>query len=298
MTTMIWRLSHRADPFRIEGPACVSFSGGRTSAYMLRRILDAWGGTLPEDVIVCFANTGKEMPQTLDFVNECSKRWGVEIVWLEYRSKNCDGEKQSAHVTYETASREGEPYEALIRDRRYLPNPVSRFCTTELKIRPMHWYLRALGWEAWDQCIGLRHDEQRRVAKIRARGRSTESAKETMVMPLVEAGVTKHDVAAFWRASAFDLQLPNNDGTTPLGNCDLCFLKGATRITSILRERPELGEWWARMEEEVSAGFGVSGLGGRFRSDRPTYRMMIDQVKNQRTIFDNDEPIGDCFCVD
>ena len=28
-------------------------------------------------------NTGKEMPQTLDFVQECGERWGLAIVWLE-----------------------------------------------------------------------------------------------------------------------------------------------------------------------------------------------------------------------
>lgn len=39
-----------SDPFLIEGPAAISFSGGRTSALMLRRILDAHGGTLPPDV--------------------------------------------------------------------------------------------------------------------------------------------------------------------------------------------------------------------------------------------------------
>ena len=49
-----------ADPYLITGPALISFSGGRTSAYMLKMILDAHGGTLPDDVHVCFANTGKE----------------------------------------------------------------------------------------------------------------------------------------------------------------------------------------------------------------------------------------------
>lgn len=48
------------NPYLIAGPALISFSGGRTSAYMLRMILDAHGGTLPDDVHVCFANTGKE----------------------------------------------------------------------------------------------------------------------------------------------------------------------------------------------------------------------------------------------
>jgi 3'-phosphoadenosine 5'-phosphosulfate sulfotransferase (PAPS reductase)/FAD synthetase len=70
-------------PYLIDGPALISFSGGRTSAYLLRQALDAHGGSLPADVIACFANTGKEMPQTLDFVRDCSERWDVEIVWLE-----------------------------------------------------------------------------------------------------------------------------------------------------------------------------------------------------------------------
>lgn len=261
---------------------------------MLRRVLDAHGGALPPDVVACFANTGKEMPETLDFVRDLEREWGVEIVWLEYRAKAA-GEKQHARVTYDTASRAGEPYEALIRDRNYLPNPVSRFCTTELKIRPMHRYLKSLGWEYWDQCIGIRGDEQRRIAKIRARGTSTESTRETMVMPLADAGVTRHDVGAFWQSAPFDLRLPNVDGTTPLGNCDLCFLKGATRITSILRERPELGEWWARMEA-LALALASAPSGAVFRKDRPSYRMMLDQARNQKTIFVGDEPLGDCFC--
>jgi 3'-phosphoadenosine 5'-phosphosulfate sulfotransferase (PAPS reductase)/FAD synthetase len=65
------------NPYKIEGPAVISFSGGRTSAYMLRKVLDAHEGELPPDVFVVFADTGKERPETLDFVRECSKRWGV-----------------------------------------------------------------------------------------------------------------------------------------------------------------------------------------------------------------------------
>jgi hypothetical protein len=49
----------------------VSFSGGRTSAYMLWRALQAYGGKLPDDHVVAFANTGKEREETLRFVHEC-----------------------------------------------------------------------------------------------------------------------------------------------------------------------------------------------------------------------------------
>lgn len=60
------------NPYFITGPALISFSGGRTSGYMLRHILDAHDGTLPDDVVVTFANTGKEREETLRFVHDCA----------------------------------------------------------------------------------------------------------------------------------------------------------------------------------------------------------------------------------
>lgn len=47
-------------PFLITGPASINFSGGRTSAYMLYRILEAYGYELPHNVRCVFCNTGKE----------------------------------------------------------------------------------------------------------------------------------------------------------------------------------------------------------------------------------------------
>lgn len=38
-----------SNPFAIQAPAVINVSGGRTSALMLRRVLDAHGGTLPRD---------------------------------------------------------------------------------------------------------------------------------------------------------------------------------------------------------------------------------------------------------
>ena len=283
-----------SDPFRIEGPAIVSFSGGRTSGLLLYRILEAYSGALPDDVRVAFANTGKEMPETLDFVRECSERWSVPIAWLEFTAAE-EPQARWRAVDFASASRRGEPFEALIRQKRYLPNPVARFCTTDMKIRPMKlWAQQTLGWGAWTVVIGLRADEQRRVAKLSIPTREPFDRSA----PLAAAGITKADVGAFWRAQPFDLRLPNDNGTTPLGNCDLCYLKGYTRITSILRDRPELGEWWARMEREVSEGFGATGQGDVFRKDRPSYAVMMKQVRDQATIGIDDEPIGDCFCVE
>jgi 3'-phosphoadenosine 5'-phosphosulfate sulfotransferase (PAPS reductase)/FAD synthetase len=286
------------NPFLVYGPAVVSFSGGRTSGYMLWRILQAHGGTLPDDVRVMFANTGKEMPETLDFVQECSERWSVPITWVEYRAKTPDG-KQHAIVDYATASRNGEPYEALINDRKYLPNAVARFCTVELKIRAMHRVIREWGWEDWFSCIGIRADEERRLAKMRARGQSNETPDETPVAPLGAAGIVVADVGRFWSEQPFDLRLPNMNGRTMHGNCDLCFLKGAKQVYALIREQPKRAIWWMEQEKRVQSQAKFKGDGARFRSDRPSYKQMYEMALNQGEMFKfDDETLEDCACTD
>ena len=55
----------------------INFSGGRSSAYMTKRLIDEKGAN---NFIITFQNTGKEMPETLDFINECDKKWNLKIV--------------------------------------------------------------------------------------------------------------------------------------------------------------------------------------------------------------------------
>ena len=278
------------DPFKIDGPTCISFSGGRTSAYMLWRVLQSNGG-LPSDAVVCFANTGKEEEATLRFVRDCSIQWGVPIHWLEYR----DNEDGHAIVGFDSASRDGQPFEAIIRKRQYLPNPVTRFCTSELKIRPMYRFVRMAGWQEWDQFIGIRADEHRRVSKIRARGHSTETTKETMCMPLADAGVSVHDVNAFWTAQSFNLELMTVNGRTLAGNCDLCFLKPPAQRLSLISQKPERSIWWARME---SLGIASKPSGARFCKDGPSYAELAKFSAGQSDMFDPNEEAIACFCGD
>ena len=118
------------NPYFIDEPAAISFSGGRTSAYMLYKIIEAHDGRLPDHLKVTFANTGKEMVQTLDFVQACSDNWNVDIVWLEcFARPGGEGENKYVYDTVvadrKTASTKGEPFESLIETRQYLPNPVA-----------------------------------------------------------------------------------------------------------------------------------------------------------------------------
>lgn len=275
------------DPFLIDGPTCISFSGGRTSAYMLWRVLQSNGG-LPDEAKVCFQNTGKEREETLQFVHDCSVNWGVPITWMEYR----DTKEKFQIVDFESASRHGEPFEALIRKRKYLPNPLVRFCTVELKVRTGHRYLKSIGWTQWDSMLGIRADEQRRLAKI---GNQDYGKHEEKIAPLGQAGVTKADVGDFWRAQKFDLMLENINGETPWGNCDLCFLKNTSKISSLIAQRPEAAIWWAKMET-IATPSKPSGF--YFRTDRPSYESMLQFTKEQRNLFDPNEESISCFCGD
>ncbi|WAJ27590.1 phosphoadenosine phosphosulfate reductase family protein [Antarcticirhabdus aurantiaca] len=225
-------------PYRITGPALISFSGGRTSAFMLWQILQAHGGTLPDDVVVAFANTGKEREETLRFVHECGSRWGVKIHWLEWRPMP----DRFAEVGFNSAARAGEPFEGLIALRGRLPNPLQRFCSRELKVEPIKAFCRSLGWERWQNVIGLRHDEGMRVIKKLAEndkgGHRWKSA-----MPMAKAKNTKRDVMAFWSEQDFDLGLHPHEG-----NCDLCFLKARGTLVAIIRAQPGVEDWWIAQE--------------------------------------------------
>lgn len=277
------------DPFKIDSPTCISFSGGRTSAYMLWRVIQSNNG-LPEEAKVCFANTGKEMEETLRFVERCGKEWGVPIDWIEYHDAE-ETKDRFKVVTFETASRDGEPFEAIIRKRNYLPNPVSRFCTVEMKVRAIHRYLKSLGWTEWDSMLGIRADEPRRVAKI---GNQDYGKHEEKYAPLAVAGVTKEMVGEFWRNQPFDLELPNINGVTMHGNCDLCYLKGGSQILSLIKEKPERAVWWAKME---SLALSSAPSGAKFRTDRPSYAEMAKFAERQQDMFADDEGIS-CFCGD
>lgn len=231
-----------ADPFKIDGQTAIPTSGGRSSALLLHRALQANGG-LPDGSIAMFCNTGKEEEATLEFVRDMSIHWGIPIVWLEYRPGS-----QFKVVTFETASRNGEPFEAIIAQRGgVLPNPRSRYCSSEMKTRTMHRYLRSLGWTEWETMLGIRADEPRRVAKFRFNPHP-ETKDEYVRIPLADAFVSAQDVGEFWKAQPFDLQLPNIKGKTMHGNCDLCLAgetevvtrEGIRRIRELAGQTPDL----------------------------------------------------------
>ena len=269
------------NPYRVPRPAVVSFSGGRTSAYMLKHIVDAHGGELPDDIAVVFANTGMERPETLDFIDTCATAWGVEIVWVEY---DWDAPHRTRLVDYRTASRAGEPYAALIERKGFVPNQVLRFCTGDLKRDRIESYARyRLGLKRWHAVIGLRADEPRRVRRMRAMNCGSRTGGRA-ALPLADARVAERDVLAWWKEQPFDLRLPGY-----AGNCACCFLKGRGKLMHIIREDPSLADWWIEQEARVANRTGPDGRAcesmKRFRIGE-TYAELKAAALARRDLFD------------
>jgi 3'-phosphoadenosine 5'-phosphosulfate sulfotransferase (PAPS reductase)/FAD synthetase len=271
------------DPYFITGPALISFSGGRTSGLMVHKILQAHGGTLPEDVVVAFANTGKEREETLRFVHECGSRWNVPIVWLEFLKRSGPAAGRYEVVGYNSASRNGEPLARLITAKSYTPNSAMRFCTEEAKVNTIFAYLEAeRGWKGGARVVGLRHDEGGRLLKGYAANAEGKSPW-VRYYPLAKANVTKADVAAFWAQQPFDLGLRAYEG-----NCDLCFLKGRGTLKAIIRENPGCADWWIAQE----------AIGkGRFVTEY-SYSTLLREVQEQPFLFDPPDDEHDVECGD
>jgi 3'-phosphoadenosine 5'-phosphosulfate sulfotransferase (PAPS reductase)/FAD synthetase len=277
------------DPYKIEGPALISFSGGRSSGYMLRQILNAYKEKLPDNIHVVFTNTGKEAEQTLDFIHKIEVNWGVAVHWIE-RAERKGKTTRYREVNYKTASRKGEPFtQLLLHKSGLLPNPVTRFCTVDLKIKPAYQFMTDQGYDEWARVLGLRHDEPHRVHRSKAQLAPRE---RECLCPMHDAKAGVKTVMAFWRRNDFDLDLKQWEG-----NCDLCFLKAVPKIVAILQDDPSKADWW--IEEERQSG--LRKCLGTFRKDLPVAKLLEIAQKQSEGFFPRDRfdvDTIDCGCTD
>lgn len=216
----------------------ISFSGGRTSAMMTKYILDNFNEKY--NIIVCFANTGKERQETLDFINKCDKEFNFNVVWLETLVNENFG-KGSKHIVtnYNEASRNGEPFEMVIK-KYGIPNKKYPHCTRELKLGPIKSYLKSINFTNYYTAIGIRSDEPKRLNR--------EKAKKEKILYFADfVNVTKNDVNIFWSKQNFDLKLKSYEG-----NCDLCFKKSQRKLMTLIKENPQITNWWIEMENKYS----------------------------------------------
>lgn len=247
------RWQHLAQP-RADGSKprlFMSFSGGKTSGVMTALCLEHLSERF--EVVVGFANSGEEDERTLRFIHLCDTILGFRTVWVE-AVVNPEHGQGTTHrvVTYETASRDGEPFEAVIR-KYGIPNRSFPHCTRELKQRALNSYLASIGWTDYITAIGIRPDEARRV--------NAKAVQQQIAYPLIDFfWMDKQDVNDWWEEQPFNLELPVKDG-----NCKTCWKKSDAKLFLIARERPEVFSFNDRMETTYPR------IGSEFEKD-PTAR--------------------------
>lgn len=189
------------------------------------------------DFTVVFANTGCENEETLEFVNECDKYFGLNVVWVEAITTPIKGiGVVSKIVSFETASRDGEPFELMIQ-KLGIPNRTAPRCSEELKKFPIRHYARTVGLKKYYTAIGIRIDEVDRV--------SENYKSEKIIYPLISmVPINKDGINSFWSSMPFRLRLKPYQG-----NCKWCWKKSFKKLITIAKETPSAFDFPVRMEE-------------------------------------------------
>lgn len=270
----------------------ISFSGGRTSAFMAK-LLQEHPKYKDHNKIFIFANTGKEDEKTLEFINRCDKELNLNLVWIEADVPIEKGKGTNYKVvTFDTASRNGEPFEDVIK-KFGLPSKVYRHCTRDLKEIPMHKYARdVFGHKDYLTAIGIRADEKHRLGN-----------KPNIIYPLAEIGIDEVIVRDWWSRQDFDLELKDYQG-----NCDLCFLKSTRKKLTLISENPNSAIWWKEMEDKYSDNdfrimFDVyrgDSIDNLIERAKQPFRKAIDKKELRDSQISIDDPNMDlefdCFC--
>lgn len=257
----------------VKNRLCISFSGGKTSAYMTKMLLDHFRNDPNTEVLVTFANTGQEHEETLKFVDRCDREFGFGVVWLEAKVNKGRVGVTSTVVSFETASKKGEPFEAYIA-KYGIPNRSYNQCTSRLKTEPMdHYRERVMGWPkgTYSTAVGIRADEIDRVS-------ATAFAKN-LFYPCADAGVTKEDVRLWWMEQSFNLNIPEH-----LGNCQWCWKKSNRKLLTLVQTHPEIFNFPDRMEKTYALAGGARRDGEAkrprvfFRGNRDTTDLFLDAL--------------------
>lgn len=261
----------------------VSFSGGRTSARMSKKLLD----TSSKKPLYIFANTGQEKEETLEFVDRCDKDWGLDVVWVEAVIHHKHGIGTTHRVVnFETACRDGRLFEDMIIQYG-IPNKAYPHCTRELKLAPIYSYLKAVKLKDFQMAIGLRADERGRAISLEDRG--------NIIYPLIDTWPMKKSVVIdWWRKQDFDLNIQEFEG-----NCTWCWKKSMKKHFALIESQPEIFSFTRVMEKKYPlAGSNEDGtprvfFRGGMSTDDLFDIYQEEQKANPRFAFDCDDGCSD-----
>ena len=194
----------------------------------------------------------------------------------------------------------GLSYDEIIEARGgYLPNKVTRYCTSMMKLAPMfYWWAENIGEPVLMQ-IGFRANELKRANKMverlnangflefkatfekNARGQNKWEQIEWQkpVFPLIDDRVFRDQIHNYW--SGHKVRFADHN------NCVGCFHRNPIFLKKKANDHPNKMEWFAKQEEV--------GKKGSWRSD-VRYRDILNSNLQMELSFDDFSECDSGFC--
>ncbi len=201
----------------------VSFSGGRTSAYLCYLMKEKYG----DDVDFVYMDTGAEHPKTYEFIRNVNEHFKLNLTCLRAVFNPTLGKGNSYEILdINDICCDLNPWREMMK-KYGTPYLYGAFCTDRMKLRPCDKYLHEkYGKKGWVTYLGIRADEPRRL-----------TPKEGIVYLAELSDFDKDDIIDFWSGMPFDLEIEEH-----LGNCVFCIKKGVNKIALASRDEPVLFE--------------------------------------------------------
>jgi hypothetical protein len=225
----------------------VAISGGRSSA-MMSYIISTSEKYKDCNVVYCFANTGMERIETINFLKEIEKRWNIDIVKIE----GVYSEKMGIAVNYkivdwENIDMNAKVFEGAIQHINKgsydgLPNQTAPYCSSYLKTLPSKKFADDIfGKNNYVTALGFRSEDMpKRISW------SEIKIDDKRIFPLLtdlEKPVNQKDLNIFFEKQGFKLEIHSK-----FGNCELCWKKGNKLLIEIIRNGTRFTEWMNQME--------------------------------------------------
>ncbi|AZF88604.1 phosphoadenosine phosphosulfate reductase family protein [Vibrio phage P23] len=197
----------------------VSFSGGRTSAYLCYLMKEKYG----DDVDFVYMDTGAEHPKTYEFIRNVNREFDLNLTCLrtDFDTPMGKGNKYKV-VDISEIDPDLRPFSEMIA-KYGVPYIGGMFCTDRMKLVPFTKYCNEKygkgNYETW---LGIRADEPKRLSEKKG------------IRYLAEiSDFEKEDVIDFWSKMPFDLGI--NEW---LGNCVFCPKKSNLKLAAAQRDEP------------------------------------------------------------
>lgn len=227
----------------------VTVSGGRSSAMMARHIQTS---EIYADCnkLYVFANTGMERPETIDFLKNIEKHWGIELIKIEGVYSEIMGVGVSYNIVdWENLDMSCRPFEGAIKHKNKgifegLPHQKAPYCSGMLKTLPCEAFADDIfGKDNYVKAIGYRlEDMPKRITLPEIK----EDKKR--IYPLFtdfETIIGQRELNHFWNAQPFKLQIHNK-----FGNCSLCWKKSTNHLLENIRKGTPHIDWMRKMEQK------------------------------------------------